>query len=172
MPDIIIVAGPNGAGKTSFANEALRTHRRKFTYVNADEIERRLPAQASKQRQELTAGRLMLKAIEQVISDRGDLIIETTLATRHYAARIVAWRELGYSIGLVYLKLPSAEHSIERVRRRVARGGHDIAAATIRRRFDTSLLYLDTIYKPIVDEWYVWESREGSFVPLAAWDDK
>lgn len=172
MPVVIIVAGPNGAGKTSFVNEALRSFKPAFTYINADEIEKRLPLAETKLQRELAAGRLMIEAMDNAISKDADLIVETTLATRHYARRIVAWRELGYSIGLIYLQLPSVEHSIARVRRRVAAGGHDIPEQIIRRRFEASRLYLDTIYKPIVDEWYMWESREGRFVPMAAWDDK
>jgi predicted AAA+ superfamily ATPase len=38
------------------------------------------------------------------------------------------------------------------------------------RRFEKSLLYFETIYKPIVDEWYIWESREGAFVLVDAWN--
>ena len=32
------------------------------------------------------------------------------------------------------------------------------------RRFGKSPDYLETIYKPIVDAWYMWESREGGFI--------
>jgi len=61
------------------------------------------------------------------------------------------------------------EASIERVRRRVEAGGHDIPEDVIRRRFVKSLNYLDSRYKPIVDEWYVWDSLEGSFTLAEAW---
>ena len=44
-------------------------------------------------------------------------------------------------------------------------------SSVIRRRFAKSLLYLDTIYKSRVDEWYVYDSREGDFELAAAWDD-
>jgi predicted ABC-type ATPase len=57
------------------------------------------------------------------------------------------------------------------VRRRVAAGGHGIPEETIRRRFGRSLEYLGTRYKPIVDEWYVWDSLEGEFRLAEAWDD-
>ena len=57
------------------------------------------------------------------------------------------------------------------VRRRVAAGGHDIPDATIRERFSKSLNYLNELYKPIVDEWYIWNSLEGDFQLAEAWDD-
>jgi predicted ABC-type ATPase len=50
---------------------------------------------------------------------------------------------------------------IDRVRRRVERGGHGIPEATLRRRFPLSLDYLETVYKPLVDEWEVWASGDG-----------
>jgi predicted ABC-type ATPase len=74
-------------------------------------------------------------------------------------------------VGLVYLRLQSVEVSIERVRRRVAEGGHDIPEATIRRSYSRSTEYLETIYKRLVNEWYIWDSLEGEFRPAEAWDD-
>lgn len=62
------------------------------------------------------------------------------------------------------------QKSILRVERRVARGGHDIPEAAIRRRFQKSLDNLEYLYKPLVDEWYVWKSLEGEFAPVDAWD--
>jgi predicted ABC-type ATPase len=70
----------------------------------------------------------------------------------------------------IYLRLPSVEASITRVRKRVAAGGHGIAEATIRRRFGKSARYFETIYKSIVDEWYMWDSLEGAFELRQSWD--
>jgi len=58
------------------------------------------------------------------------------------------------------------------VRKRVEAGGHDIPNETIRRRFGKSLSYFETIYRPIVDEWYIWESREGVFIMMNSWDGR
>jgi predicted ABC-type ATPase len=171
MPDIIIVAGPNGAGKSSFATAHLPKLVRRFTYINADEIEKELRGDnRSKQQVELQASRLMLNRIDSAVEQSDNIMIETTLATRTYARKIARWKDNGYSIALVYLRLPSAEHAIERVARRVAAGGHDIPELIIRRRFTRSLENLDEVYKPIVNEWYVWESLEGDFIPAEAWD--
>jgi len=32
-------------------------------------------------------------------------------------------------------------------------------------------LLFENHYKPLVDEWYVWDSLEGSFQPAEKWDD-
>jgi len=58
------------------------------------------------------------------------------------------------------------------VQKRVAAGGHVIPEEVIRRRFEKSMIYLETIYKPLVDEWYVRESGEGTFTLTESWDQK
>lgn len=66
--------------------------------------------------------------------------------------------------------MPNPEASIDRVARRVAAGGHGIPEAVIRQRFAKGLRYLDELYKPVVDEWYVWDSLEGDIQLAEAWD--
>ena len=113
----------------------------------------------------------MLDRIDALAMTRADFAIETTLATRGYARKIVDWKQSGYAVSLFYLRLPSIQSALARVARRVQTGGHRIPENTIRRRFSRSLDYLENIYKPIVDEWYVWDSLEGDFALAEAWDD-
>ena len=44
------------------------------------------------------------------------------------------------------------------VAERVRQGGHDIPEAVIRRRFAAGLRNLETIYKPAVDRWAVFDN--------------
>jgi predicted ABC-type ATPase len=169
MAEIIIVAGPNGAGKTTFANEFLAVD--EMAYVNADEIARGLEDVPASELH-IRAGRLMLQQINALIEARTDFMFETTLASLIYARRIPEWRQLGWHVGLAYLRLPTVEASIARVRRRVQAGGHDIPEGTIRRRFSRSLEYLETRYKLLVNEWRVYDSLEGDFQLVSAWDDQ
>lgn len=173
MREIIIIAGPNGAGKTSFANEFLPAESEELLFINADEIARELAATGiSGIRLDLRAGRLMLEQIEVSVQQQREIMFETTLASLSYAQKVPAWQRAGYHVSLIYLRLPSIETSLARVRKRVAAGGHDIPEETIRRRFERSLEYLETRYKPIVDEWYIWNSLEGDFKLVEAWDDE
>jgi len=164
VPDLIIIAGPNGAGKTTFAREYLSKDEMRFVFVNADEIARTLALEGGVQnRSDMRAGRLMLGRIDALVNAGTHLAIETTLATLTYAHKIPAWRKRGYNVSLVYLRLNSVAESLDRVRRRVEAGGHNIPPEVIERRFNKSADYFETIYKPIVNHWYVWESREGKF---------
>lgn len=112
----------------------------------------------------------MIERIDDFAQTGVDFAFETTLATRTYARKIGLWQRRGYTVSLIYLRLPSIEASIARVRRRVEAGGHGIPEATLRRRFGKSGSYLEKVYKQLVDEWYVWDSLEGAFSLAEAWD--
>lgn len=173
MPQVIIIAGPNGAGKTTFAREYLSGRQGQLVFVNADEIARELADQGRPRAElDIRAGRVMLERIDDLARASADFMFETTLATRSYAPKIAAWRHRSYSVSLIYLRLASAAASVERVRKRVAAGGHGIPDEVIRRRFQKSMTYFETVYKPRVDEWYVRESVEGTFTLAESWDQK
>jgi predicted ABC-type ATPase len=164
MPTILIIAGPNGAGKTTFANNWFTERGVQWPYLNADEIGRdELPNLTGSER-DVAAGRMLLTRIDDFVGAGRDFALETTLSSRLYARRIPSWRERGYTVELTYIRLPSADASLARVKHRVAQGGHDVPEEDIRRRFERSLWNLEQVYKPLVDRWRVWESRDGGAI--------
>ena len=166
MPTLVLLAGPNGAGKTTFIGRVLKRRATPFVFVNPDEVARDLPGVGPER--DLAAGRRVLERLDALIAVQADIVLETTLATRSHARRLRACRAAGYRIELIYLRLPDAEASIARVRRRVERGGHGIPEATLRRRFPLSLDYLETVYKPLVDSWEVYDNG-GETPDLLDW---
>jgi len=166
VPKLFIIAGPNGAGKTTFAIEYFAAELR-FEFVNADEIARKSSLETPHQSlSDIQAARIMLDLVDKLVDAGADFAIETTLASLTYARKISLWRERGYRVTLIYLGLQSAEESLARVRKRVEAGGHNIPEETVRRRFQKSSDYFEAIYKSIVNEWSVYESREGTFTLL------
>src|SRR5262245_58874604 len=131
---ILIVAGPNGAGKSTFAREYLPNEAGCPVFVNADLIAAGLspfePDSAA-----IRAGRLMLEEIDRYVVSGTSFAFETTLSGRAYARRIVEWQHAGYRVEMVFLWLPSVDLAIARVAARVRQGGHDVAEAVIRRRY-------------------------------------
>lgn len=166
MPALVLLAGPNGAGKTTFINGFLRERAETFQFVNPDEVARSLTGIGPAR--DLAAGRLVIERLDQLFALRADVVLETTLATRSHAVRIRDWKAAGYRVELVYLRLPSADHSVARVAHRVARGGHGIPEEALRRRFLFSLAYLETTYKPLADDWKVYASG-GEVLELLDW---
>lgn len=158
-PRALIIAGPNGAGKTTFANEFLTDEAGCPTFINADLI----AAGLSPFRPEvvgLEALRLVLKHVRRCVDRREDFAVETTLAGRAYLNLIREWKSVGYRVELLFLGLPSAELAVQRVRQRVAQGGHNVPENDIRRRFDRGLENFHAIYRPIVDSWQLYDASQ------------
>jgi predicted ABC-type ATPase len=158
---IIIIAGPNGAGKTTFANEFLPDNIDFPNFVNADLIAAGLspfhPDKAA-----FRAGRLMLSEIQHHIQMKNNFAFETTLSGRGYARQIPQWQSLGYQVKLFFISLQSPELAVARVRSRVFAGGHNIPTPTIRRRFQSGLDNFHSLYKPIVNEWALYDNSAAT----------
>ena len=71
---------------------------------------------------------------------------------------------MGYRVTLLFLSLPSPESAIERVRQRVAQGGHHIPEEVIRRRFDAGRQNLHSLYTARVDDWALFDN--SGLVPV------
>jgi len=77
-----------------------------------------------------------------------------------YARLIPEWRMDGYRVKLIFLSLASPEIAIARVAARVKQGGHNVASAVVRRRFESGLRNFKEIYKDLVDEWWWYDNSE------------
>jgi predicted ABC-type ATPase len=141
------MAGPNGAGKTTTSRLILTGARRVEEFVNADIIA------AEKRVNDIAAGRLMLQRLDELTRLRKGIAFETTLSSASMRNRISAMREAGYVFHLIYVWVPSAEMSIQRVAARVRSGGHNIPEDVIRRRYPRSLDNLFNVFIPLADAW-------------------
>jgi predicted ABC-type ATPase len=154
---IVILAGPNGAGKTTFAREFLPNEAACSRFLNVDLIAAGLspfiPEAAT-----FRAGRLMVQEIAACVRRGESFAFETTLSGLRYARLIPQWRKKGYFVKLIFLKLPNPEMGIARVAARVAQGGHAIAEAVIRRRFEAGWRNFQQVYRTLVDAWILYDN--------------
>lgn len=74
--------------------------------------------------------------IREMIETRQSFVFETTLSSQQSINLMSRAQATGYYVGLYYVALDSVEFNIERVQRRVEKGGHDIPEDIIRRRLD------------------------------------
>ena len=157
--NILIIAGPNGAGKTTFATEFLPNEGDCPTFINADMIAAGLnPFQP--ERSAVTAGRIMLRMIDEYVQRGENFALETTLSGRNYARSIPNWQAMGYSVRLCFLRLPTPEMAVSRVQNRVREGGHHVSEEVIRRRFDAGWRNFQQLYQNIVDEWILYDASQ------------
>lgn len=163
---LYIIAGCNGAVKTTASFTILPEILDCKEFVNADEIAKGLsPFQPEKVSFE--AGRIMLKRINELLSENETFAFETTLSTRSYKNKIAEAKEKGYRVTLLFFWLQSIELAKERVKTRVLEGGHNIESEIIDRRYKKGIKNLFDIYLPIVDGALIFDNSEGKYELLA-----
>jgi predicted ABC-type ATPase len=151
-PSIVVLGGPNGAGKTTAAPYLLREALGIADFVNADAIARGLSA-FRPESVAVTAGRLMLGRLDELVRRRESFAFETTLASRSFRPWLEARAGEGYRIHILFLWLPSAEMALARVADRVARGDHDVPEDLVRRRYAGGLRNFFRLYRPLATRW-------------------
>ena len=156
-PNLYIIAGPNGAGKTTAAYNLLPDVLHCPNFVNADEIARGLSPFAP-ETVSFQAGRIMLQRIDELLPQKVDFAIETTLSTRSYVQLVRRAHALGYKVHLIFFFLENEEQAIARVAQRVSNGGHGIPEEDIRRRFTRGIYNLINLYMPICDSVLVYNN--------------
>lgn len=157
-PRALIIAGPNGSGKTTFAGRFLTGEWASETFINADLIAAGI-APFKPEDAAVKAMRLMAEMMHSYVKARKDFAVESTLSGRTYVRLIKEWKKAGYAVKIVYLRISSADLAIQRVRVRVAQGGHNVPDEVIRRRFKQGWDNFRHIYRPIVDGWQVYDAN-------------
>jgi predicted ABC-type ATPase len=158
-PRVVIFAGPNGAGKSTHADAMLKAIGIS-TFVNADYIARGL---AGKQAETvaIAAGRIMLKRLHELGEANQDFAFESTLSSKTFAPFLKQLKSKGYHVTICYFALTSNRLALQRVKLRVALGGHDVPADVVKRRFGRSLHNFFQLYAELADEWIMFDNASG-----------
>ncbi len=158
--NLYIIAGCNGAGKTTASFTILPEIIECKEFVNADEIAKGLsPFQPEKV--PIEAGRIMLNRINELLNQNQSFAFETTLSTRSYKNKIIEAKDKNYTTTLLFFWLENVELAKERVKIRVAEGGHNIDHDVIERRYYKGIENLFNIYLPIVDGALIFDNSYG-----------
>lgn len=160
-PDLYVIAGPNGAGKTTFAREFLPNYADCKNFINADLIAQGF-SPFSPEAAAFRAGRLMLQEINRCVRRGEDFGFETTLSGRSYLSLIRRLKRYGYEVHFFFLWIPTSDLALTRVRRRVLEGGHGVAEAVVRRRFDRSIRNFLVHYRPLGDSWIFFDNSAAT----------
>lgn len=144
-PTLWIVAGANGSGKsTAYERLAIEEASGSVWIINPDLLTARIREQET-----LDQAAANLASVQRIekwlfasIATHQTVGVETVLSTGKYRKLVRAAKRRGFRIKLIYLVLESAALNVERVRSRVATGGHDVPEAKIVARRASSLSQL------------------------------
>ncbi len=166
MKDIILLGGPNGAGKTTAAKVLLPEFLELHTFVNADEVARKIAPQ-NVEAASVAAGRLMIEQMWALVRDGSSFAVETTCAGKSYVPMLKECKANGWTIALYYLWLSTPEEAISRVAKRVRQGGHHIPSDVINRRFKAGLWNMRHLYLPLADTAAIYDNGDKHRVLIA-----
>jgi predicted ABC-type ATPase len=135
--EIVVLAGVNGAGKSSVVGAALE--REGGSFYDPDSAARAYrSAGHSPGEAESRAWQRGVEQLRRAVRDGSSYAFETTLGGRTITALLLHAAAEGRAVRVFYVGLSSPELHVQRVRARVAAGGHDIAEEKIRERWDGS----------------------------------
>ncbi len=149
---MFIIGGPNGAGKTTASMEYLKDDLDCLEFVNADNIAFGL-SPFRPDNVAVTAGKIMLNRIDELIKSKENFAIESTLSSKSLLEKIKQAQLNDYDVILLFYYLDSPDLAVKRVARRVENGGHDIPIETIYRRYNRGLENFFKIYKDNCQYW-------------------
>lgn len=163
-----MIAGPNGAGKTTMTLELITGKAMLYEFINADEIARGL-APLHPEGMALTASKLMLKRLAELLEANKSFAFETTASGTNYVKHLKAAKSKGYEVSLTFLWLTSPQQAVKRVVQRVKQGGHHIPEEVIIRRYYAGLKNLLSHYLPLADSALIMDSssEDSSRKPIA-----
>lgn len=168
QPVLLIVAGPNGSGKSSvYANADLEWGGRSVWIVNPDLLAARISEVENKPLLEanLIAVQRIESWVEASLTVHKTIGVETVLSTDKYRRLVDLAKTLGFAIWLIYVVLDSPERSIERIKLRVAKGGHHVPDDRVRKRYKGSLDQLPWFLEQ-ADQAWIWDNSGATPAPI------
>lgn len=141
-----IFAGINGAGKSTLYYDELLRDKSFGIRINTDEFVSSFGSWKNPKEQ-FKASKIALKLRQNCIKKHYDFNQETTLCGKSIVNLFSELKTQNYAISLYYIGVNSAQIAKDRVKMRVAKGGHDVDSLLIDRRFTQSIQNLLKIAK-------------------------
>jgi len=149
LPVLTIIAGPNGAGKSTHSKELLSDFG-----IEAFDFDREFYAIWSEfnfdpyieQGAFERAQKLCTERRAAALDKKQNFAFEANFHTQDVLPVVDMFRSKRYHIELIFICLESQSIAIERVKDRVAKGGHSVDEETIRKRFGAGLRMLDECF--------------------------
>lgn len=154
-PRLWIVAGPNGSGKsTAYGRSDVAEFDGSVWIINPDLLTQRLQSHERLNLNDanLVAVRRIETWLDASIDVHQTIGVETVLSTPKYRRLVVKARERGFDVRLIYVYVDTLQRQLDRIRLRVAKGGHDVPAEKVAARRTRSFAELP---------WFFWQADQA-----------
>ncbi|MEM7673193.1 MAG: zeta toxin family protein [Verrucomicrobiota bacterium] len=161
-PAIYVLAGIDGAGKSSIGGANLRS--RGLEYYDPDTVSRTLRNMHPNMTHTLAdshAWHLGKDLLENAIETKSTFAFKSTLSGKTISLRLIEAAQSGLKVRVWYMGLESVEMHIDRVKRRVRQGGHNIPKQTLLRRWDQSRRNLIKLI-PFIDSLRILDNSQAA----------
>lgn len=81
----------------------------------------------------VAAGRVFFERLNEALDNQQSIVVETTMSGSYINKVAKRAKELGYKIKLIYIFIESPAACIERVKMRIAKGGHEVPEEDVKR---------------------------------------
>jgi predicted ABC-type ATPase len=144
-PILTVFAGANGSGKSTIVKTVLQGNNCPGEFICPDNI----VAQSDKHDREayVEAMRLAEMYREDALFDGLPFSFETVLSTREKVDFIRKAKSSGYQIQVYYVLTENVDINIERVKIRVAHGGHDVPTDKLKSRYERAMSLMPEVLK-------------------------
>jgi predicted ABC-type ATPase len=167
-PIFWIVAGPNGSGKsTLYSGSGIEGFDGTVWIINPDQLAAKI-----RDVEKLDLATANIEAVERIerwleasLFGHQTVGVETVLSTNKYRRLVDLAKRLEFDVRLIYVLLDSPDRNVERVRRRVIMGGHDVPEEKIRERYRKSLDQLPWFLDAADQAWIYDNSDEEAEEP-------
>jgi predicted ABC-type ATPase len=171
-PRLWIVAGPNGCGKsTAYGRSDVSEFDGSVWIINPDLLTARL-----RDWEKLDIGAANLAAVIRIeswldasIDVHQAIGVETVLSTPKYRRLVIKAKEHGFDVRFIYIYVDTLERQLDRIRLRVAKGGHDVPADKVAARRARSFSQCPWFFWNADQAWIF--DNSGAEPKLVAWKD-
>jgi len=143
-----IVAGPNGAGKSTHAAKLITNLQAsgvlgsEIVKLNADErtaeLKKQFPDRLLRELNLQAAQEIDAELVRCITEGNPYIFVETVLSSTKYLDIVLEAKAHGYNVGLIFVSVYPPELILERIKDRVAEGGHNVEAQTALDRYKRS----------------------------------
>ncbi len=154
MKTYTIIGGVNGVGKSSLTGVLVGKTDDLGVIIDTDKLNAEYGGDRIK------GGKKAIELMDNCLEKGLSFTQETTLSGVRTLKTIRRAIELDYRVRLYYIGVSSCQESLSRIENRVRKGGHDIPAEDVKRRFEKRFDDLMTVL-PYCSEAEFWDNENG-----------